>query len=56
MSLRELKAVIDADENLSVRLHSVLDRGEAEALSLALERNIPVVLDDKRANKLAREL
>jgi predicted nucleic acid-binding protein len=51
-----LVEVVDADDNLSARLHGVVDRGEAEALAVALETNAPVMLDDKCARKLAREL
>jgi predicted nucleic acid-binding protein len=47
------KVVMPSDINLTRSLRLILGAGESEAISLALEQNCPIILDDKRARQIA---
>ena len=44
-----------ASDRLS-SLDLILDRGEAEAITLAVERNLPILIDEKKGRSIARQL
>lgn len=48
-----VKVLMPSDENLTRSLRLILGAGESEAISLALEQNCPIILDDKRARQVA---
>ena len=47
------KIMMPSDVNLTRSLRLILGAGESEAISLALEQNCPIILDDKRARQIA---
>lgn len=46
---------LDESEQLA-SLNVLLDRGEAEAITLALERQLPILIDEKKGRQIARQL
>jgi len=46
---------VDESEQLS-ELKMLLDDGESEAISLAIQKNIPLVIDEKKGRKVALNL
>lgn len=49
--------VVDIKEDEHVELLSkVLDRGESEAIALGIQRNIPLIIDEKKGRKIAQNL
>lgn len=46
---------VDASEQLD-ELMMLLDEGESEAIKLALEKNLPLVIDEKKGRKIALNL
>ncbi len=51
-----LRVETPANPNLISALKVMVDDGEAEAIALAVERNLRIVLDDRRARDLAQRM
>lgn len=51
-----LQVQAPSDSNLLAALHLLVDSGEAEAIALAMELELPIVLDDLHARAVARRL
>ena len=56
VSLSWLKVETPSNRALVNALKLSVDAGEAEAISLALEKNCKIILDDKQARSVARKL
>ena len=44
------------ESELLITLLSLLDRGESEAIALAVEMEMPLIIDEKKGRKIARNL
>ena len=55
-SLRILRATDPNDLNLIKALKLIVDEGEAEAIALALELNLPILIDDRKGRRVAEKL
>ncbi len=55
-SLEVLRLVEPSDENLVKSLKLSVDEGEAEAIALALEFNLPLLIDDRKGRRIAEKL
>jgi len=56
LTLPWLKLESSTNTALITSLELLLDKGEAEAIALAKEREIPIILDDRQARSVARDL
>ena len=54
--LKLLKVVKPANAHVVNVLKPVVDEGEAEAIALALEKNVLLIIDDLKGRKTARRL
>jgi len=43
-----------ADTELLKTLYALLDKGESEAIALAMEMGLPLIIDEKKGRKIAR--
>ena len=55
-SLKILSAADPNDLNLIKTLKLIVDEGEAEAIALALELNLPILIDDRKGRRIAEKL
>lgn len=51
-----IKTVLVKDRNSVIVLSVIVDKGEAEAIALALENNLPLLIDDLKGRRLAENL
>ncbi len=56
ISLSWLKIKSISDQGLTLSLKMLVDDGEAEAITLAYETKIKVILDDQQARKVAKKM
>lgn len=57
IDLPEFIEIIEAPENeLLSNLRRILDEGESEAITLAVEKNLPLIIDEKKGRKIAKNL
>ena len=55
-SLKILSVADPNDLNLVKALKLIVDEGEAEAIALALELNLPILIDDRKGRRIAEKL
>ena len=55
-SLKTLKVTEPKDFNLVKVLRLIVDEGEAEAIALAMELNLPLLIDDRKGRRVAKKL
>ncbi len=55
-SLKTLKVTEPKDFNLVKALRLIVDEGEAEAIALAMELNLPLLIDNRKGRKVAEKL
>ena len=49
--------VVEIDKNELIEyLNKILDEGESEAIALALKKNLPLIIDEKKGRKTAKNL
>jgi len=51
-----IKVVKPTNENKINDLKFLLDDGESEAIALSLEKNLPLIIDEKKGRKIAKNL
>ncbi|NJL00828.1 MAG: DUF3368 domain-containing protein [Spirulinaceae cyanobacterium SM2_1_0] len=56
VALSWLEVVVPTDRGMVAALKLLVDDGEAEAIALAYERQHRLIIDDRRARKVARNL
>jgi len=57
IDLPEFIEIIETPENeLLSNLRRILDEGESEAITLAVEKNLPLIIDEKKGRKIAKNL
>jgi len=55
-SLKTLKVTEPKNFDLVKALKLIVDEGEAEAIALAMELNLPLLIDDRKGRRLAEKL
>lgn len=55
-SLKILHVVEPKNSNLVKALRLIVDEGEAEAMALAMELNLPLLIDDRKGRRVAGKL
>ncbi|SMC08401.1 DUF3368 domain-containing protein [Nitratiruptor tergarcus] len=57
ISIPEFIEIVEVDKSEILKyLEFYLDEGESEAISLALERELPLIIDEKKGRKIAKNL
>lgn len=56
ISLPWLQVEVPTDQGMVVALKMLVDRGEAEAIALAYQRKLQMILDDRQARSVARNM
>ncbi len=57
IKLPEFIEIIETPKNdLLSNLKRILDEGESEAITLAVEKNLPLIIDEKKGRKIAKNL
>lgn len=51
-----MKVTEPKDFNLVKALRLIVDEGEAEAIALAMELNLPLLIDNRKGRKVAEKL
>lgn len=51
-----MKVAEPKDFNLAKALRLIVDEGEAEAIALAMELNLPLLIDDRKRRRVAEKL
>ena len=55
--LPEFIEIIEAEQNeLLTNLKKILDEGESEAIALAVQKKLPLIIDEKKGRKVAKNL
>jgi uncharacterized protein len=56
ISLPWLQVEVPTDQGMVVALKMLVDQGEAEAIALAYQRKLQIILDDRQARSVARNM